>query len=177
MPEPSDLDFFEIQSRIARHRSTARQSAIGLVKLIIEPGRSVAAKFDEQEMRWILAAYERIPSKDYNDIIPDLVYCEEDYDGGPPLNFAMTVATWLLQMTNVGSDTWFPLPLTLEESAKKDLAVDVLLELPPNESVALNILLEAARCVPVGTVRFENWWHPDILLRILSQPDIDFPVD
>lgn len=177
MFDPNEVNFQNVQTQILRHRSKARNSAIELVRSIIEPGRLVAEKFDEQEMRWILAAYERIPHKDYTEIVPDLPFIEKDYDGGPPLNFAMTVATWLLQMTNVSCDDWFPLPLTLAEGAKKDRAVDVLLRLPPSESLALNVILEAARCIPTGMVRFEQWWHPDILLRILAQPGIDFPVD
>jgi len=146
------------------------------------PARAVAKRFNDDEMMVLLATYERLPMAELRDIDvnsanPDCTY--DDLDGA----FSQCLASFLVYFLTCACD--FRLASLIDYRSPGQTAdqrlnemletADKVRTLPAQEAVALHVILEAARALPAAVNHYANWWVPDMMLRLLERPEMDWP--
>lgn len=145
-----------------------------LILMLPEDGVGFAGKFTEREMLFLVSVYERIPWREIAKIDP--------YDTEPGISydecreaFAPVLAGHITYLFFCGPDWRFSIPgVTAEEQSDFALGLaDKVLALSATESVALHVVLHAARVVPASVIRYDGWWHPAMMRRLLEAPEFD----
>lgn len=164
-----------INQGLKQGRAVARDIAKIRLSIVWGPAEKIARQLNDYEARLLLFAAERIPHMDLEqlDVTYDPCQHEEDERLIPPANFACTLAGQLQLLCLVSRDSWFPAPVDSEQLEQVDRLIDSLQTYTPAESVALHVLLDIAKIVHVGTLFYNQWWHPPMLLRLLINPELD----
>jgi hypothetical protein len=167
-----DIDFMDgILTDLLGIRQSHRNETYVLLHRLKPQAIRVAQQLDETEARWLLTTFERLPQSELGalEFCPSRTYEEDDY--APPTFLSRALVGQFQQLVYVGCDPWFVPPNSADDSAKALTLIDKLIAMDPVDSLALHCLLEAARSVPQGIIQNDNWWHPDVLLQIIDNPE------
>lgn len=159
----------DLQNEDIEYRHKLRDHVLRVMR-DFEP---IASMFNRGDMRLLLDAHLRIPGgqllqvdsaarpRHYDD--PDF-YC-------PPAAYSELLAAAL---TNLQLKSVLFVGLYSEAAPSTmntfDLLHDKLLQLSPDQSHCLQVILMAANSVIGATFTTHNWWYPDVLCELLQPP-------
>lgn len=176
-PEPkkfTEAELFIATQRLFKLNEIVRNELASILEPFAPVLAGLASRFDEQGLRYLMEGHIRIPQADIKQIDPSAPYPVDDDDQEafiPPTLYCRILSLQLTTSEMLDRDGWFPVPHNEDEArATNKVSFDVG-TLSPEESVALQVLFEAARAVPRSTIKHDNWWHPDVMLRLLRQPE------
>lgn len=127
----------------------------------------------EDEARWLVEAHRRLSFTDRAQIheAAEPVHNPEEF--GVPCAYSDLVGAEFAYLTLVESDIWFAGPVTNEEQQRAFQLLGRIHQLDRRGSNALFVLMESAYFVHVGTISYARWWTPEILTRLLQNPELD----
>lgn len=160
---------------IERLRAESMAECRRLLLLVPKEGGGFAGKFTNDEMRFLLEVYARVPWSEIRRLDP--------YDASPESTledvgfaFSQVLAGHLNYLYFILADPYFAIPGEDAED-QGDFAlnlVDRVLVLPAAEAVALYVVLSSARVIPASVLCYDNWWYPEMMLRLLECPEMDW---
>jgi hypothetical protein len=194
------VELYQISNEMMQLRDMARAAAFRHLRQLVAPARSVANRFNEFEMLVLLAAYDSLPTEqlrgidvssverqscrlraslDFNDSITFAAIVESH----GKVSFSHCLACFLVIFVTGRAGTRLGSLIANQEGLEPpDKTIAALLEtaekvrsLDLEQALALQVLLEGARAVPAALDHYDRWWHPDMLLRLLEQPEMDWP--
>ena len=160
---------------VERLRAESMAECRRLLLLTPKEGARFAGKFTNAEMRFLVEVYARVPWSEIRKLDP--------FDASPESTledigyaFSQVLAGQLNYLIFIESDRFFTIPGEgAEEQDEFALKlVDKVLVLPAAEAVALYVVLNSARVIPAAVLCYENWWYPEMMVRLLECPEMDW---
>lgn len=157
---------------LATLRQNRRYEVRHLLTDYYRPAVEVAEMLTKQEADWALSAHLRLPSQFLDRVLPGTRDHARD---GRPLKYSGKYSTTLAG--EIRAMIWrnegiFARP---DESDLPivDYLHDRLESLGDAQSMALQILMEAALTCPRCTCAYDDWWKPERLMQVLGFPHLD----
>lgn len=165
-----------VHGAILRQRQQCRTKCRHLIICVRSAAERVAARFDRGEMHLLLLSHNRLPWLNLVGVEVENASTNAtaaDNEGA----YSQTLASALTDLAFDRPDEHLRIggaPRARTQAKLSRLAAKVRV-LPADEAVALEVLLESARTVPLAVYSYNNWYQPPMLLRLLESPQFDRP--